>query len=188
MQRKAVIDIDNTLWHFCDALHKELKKINSSMPSPDQWVEWDFWTNYFSEDEFMEAIHRIQLNQDNDSHLPYSEAQNFLCTLKDNSFHLVIASHRKPESQVQTEKWLKRHDLVFDDLHLSFDKTVLFDETCHLVVDDSPYTLQKAAEQGIFATGLIFPWNRGHWNNGYKLFDNLNKVLRHVLDNFHSPA
>jgi len=45
-QKKAVIDIDNTLWHFCDVIYERLKKINSAMPTPDDWVEWDFRENY----------------------------------------------------------------------------------------------------------------------------------------------
>jgi hypothetical protein len=29
MRKKAIVDIDNTLWHFCDALYEELRKINT---------------------------------------------------------------------------------------------------------------------------------------------------------------
>ena len=183
MLKKAIIDIDNTLWHFCDVLYEELRKVNKTMPPPEYWVDWDFWENYCSLDDFMEAIHRIQMNQDDDRHLPYSEAKSFLSTLKYHNFHIVIASHRIPESLAQTEKWLVKHDLIFDELHLSNDKTVLFDEDCHIVVDDSPVTLEKAAEKGILASGILFPWNRSLDNNGCRLFDNLDHVLDHLLDN-----
>ena len=183
MLKKAVIDIDNTLWHFCDVLYKELKDVNIAMPPPEEWVAWDFWQKYCSMEDFMSAIHRIQLNQDDKSHLPYSEAKNFLDTLRARNFHIVIASHRIPESLDQTKKWLTRHDLVFDELHLSNDKTVLFDKDCHVVVDDSPVTLEKAAEKGILTSGISFPWNRNYGNNGFRLFDNLDGVLKHVLDN-----
>jgi len=30
-QKKAVIDIDNTLWHFCDVLFERLQKINEAI-------------------------------------------------------------------------------------------------------------------------------------------------------------
>jgi len=39
--------------------------------------------------------------------------------------------------QGPTERWLRKHELVFDELHLSFDKTVLFDKAA-VVVDDAP--------------------------------------------------
>jgi FMN phosphatase YigB (HAD superfamily) len=180
MLKKAVVDIDNTLWHFCDVLYKELKAVNSAMPSPEHWVDWDFWTRYCSRDEFMEAIHKIQSDQNDDNHSPYPEAKDFLRILKDHNFHIVIASHRRSDCFDPTNQWLLRHGLIFDELHLSHDKTVLFDETCAVVVDDSPTVLEKAAGMGIMAAGLSFPWNRDH-NNGYLLFDNLDDIARHLI-------
>ena len=181
MVKKAIIDIDNTLWHFCDALYERLKKINEAMPPPDYWIEWDFWENFCSKEEFICAIQDIQLNQDDERYLPYPEAKDFLATLKEHNFHIIIASHRTHESIEQTHRWLVKHELAFDDVHLSYDKTVLFDQSCHIVVDDSPHTLEKATEKGLIATGLLFPWNKNHNNNRYQLFHSLNDILRYIL-------
>jgi hypothetical protein len=180
-QKKAVIDIDNTLWHFCDVLFERLQKINNSVPSPDQWLEWDFWENFCSKEEFLGAIKDIHLNQDDDRHLPYPEAKDFLATLKEHDFHITIASHRTPDSIEETYRWLVKHELVFDEVHLSYDKTVLIDDDCHVVVDDAPHILEKAAERGVPAAGLLFPWNQSFAHNGYKLFRDLNEVLTHIL-------
>jgi hypothetical protein len=60
-QKKAVIDIDNTLWHFCDVLFERLQKINRTIPPPDGWVEWDFRENYCSKEQFLGAIKDIHL-------------------------------------------------------------------------------------------------------------------------------
>jgi hypothetical protein len=181
MHKKAIVDIDNTLWHFCNVLHEQLKQNNLSVPNPELWVNWDFWMHYFSEEDFWAAINRIHLNQDDDAHLPYDGAGEFLETLKNHSFHVVIASHRTTESYIQTKRWLRKHDLIFDELHCSPDKTVLFDETCTIVIDDSPYVLEKALEKGIKASGLSFPWNKATQNNSLKLFSNLNEVLDFIL-------
>jgi len=181
--KKAVIDIDNTLWHFCDVLYERLKRINNVMPSPDNWVEWDFWEKYCSREDFIKAINEIHLIQDDERHLPYPEARDFLATLKEHNFHIVIASHRTPESIEQTHRWLIKHDLTFDELHLSSNKTVLFDEKCHIVVDDAPFVLEEAAKSGVKASGLLFPWNRNNRDNVYRLFNSLNEVLRYILDN-----
>ena len=180
--KKAVIDIDNTLWHFCDVLYKRLKKINKAIPGPGNWVEWDFWEEYCSKEEFIKAINEIHLDQDNKKHVPYSEARDFLTTLKEHNFYIVIASHRIPESIEQTHRWLVKHDLTFDEIYLSHDKTVLFEEDCHIVVDDAPYILEKAAEKGLKASGLRFPWNKSNGHNGYRLFDNLAEVSRYILN------
>ncbi|HXX79930.1 MAG TPA: hypothetical protein VEI46_00135, partial [Thermodesulfovibrionales bacterium] len=73
-----------------------------------------------------------------------------------------------------------RHGLAYDELHLSSDKTTLFART-DVVVDDSPYTLEKALESGVLGTGLLFPWNKPCADNGFRLFRNLNEVLQYIL-------
>jgi hypothetical protein len=180
MGKVAVIDIDNTLWQFCDAFYEELKKINADFPTPDKWTSFDIWEGYCSEAEFFSAIHRIHTQQDSIGYQPYPEARDFLSTLKEKGYYLIIASHRSPDTKNQTERWLVRHGLVYDKLHLSSDKTTLF--TCtDVVVDDSPYTLEKAMESGVLGTGLLFPWNRPCADNGFRLFQNLHGVLRYIL-------
>ncbi|MDH5202740.1 MAG: hypothetical protein OEZ31_07250 [Nitrospirota bacterium] len=44
--KRAIVDIDNTLWHFCDALYEELRKVNRNFPTPDSWTHWDLWDGY----------------------------------------------------------------------------------------------------------------------------------------------
>ncbi len=168
MGKVAVIDIDNTLWQFCDAFYEELRKINSTFPTPDEWTAFDIWEGYCSEADFFSAIQRIHLQQDSTAYQPYPEAGDFLSTLREKGYSLIIASHRSPETRNQTERWLARHGLVYDELHLSYDKTTLLTRT-HVVVG------------GVLGTGLLFPWNRPCADNGFRLFQNLNGVLRYIL-------
>jgi len=179
--KRAIVDIDNTLWHFCDALYEELRKINRNFPTPDSWTHWDIWEGYCAKDDFYSAVNVIHLNQHSDSHLLYPEARDFLINLKENGYHITIASHRSPDYTRQTEKWLEKHGLVYDDLHLSFHKTQLFTESIDAVVDDSPSVLEKAFDKGLMATGLLFPWNRDYADNGFMLFNDLNEILDHIL-------
>lgn len=181
MQKRAIIDIDNTLWHFCDALHEELIKIKENFPSPGKWTDWDMWEAYCSADEFMSAVNAIHFGQDSDRYLPYPEAEVFLSALKKNGYHITIASHRSPDYRKQTEKWLDKHGLIYDELHLSFQKTRLFDASTDVVVDDAPVVLEKAVEKGVMATGLLFPWNKAYAGNAFRLFDNLNEILDYIL-------
>jgi hypothetical protein len=182
MRKRAIVDIDNTLWHFCDALYDQLKKINKTFPAPDNWINWDMWEGFCSIDEFLGAVNAVHLNQHSDNHLPYPEAKDFLINLKESGYHITIASHRSPDYRKQTKKWLEKHGLVYDELHLSFHKTELFDMSTDVVVDDSPHVLEKAVDKGVMATGLLFPWNRDYTDNGFRLFSNLNEVLEHILN------
>jgi beta-phosphoglucomutase-like phosphatase (HAD superfamily) len=180
LSKIAIVDIDNTLWQFSDAFYLELMKINANFPTPDRWCTYDIWEGYCSIEEFIAAINAIHHNQNSDRYQPYPESRDFLSSLREHGFHIIIASHRTPETRQPTEQWLARHGLSYDELHLSLDKTVLFPKA-DVVVDDSPLTLEKAIENGALGAGLLFPWNRAYASNGFRLFQNLNEVLDYIL-------
>jgi FMN phosphatase YigB (HAD superfamily) len=180
VSKTAIIDIDNTLWQFSDAFYLELTKINGNFPTPDRWRTYDIWEGYCSVEDFITAINKVHHNQNSDLHQPYPESRGFLSSLREQGFHIIIASHRTPETRQPTERWLARHGLPYDELHLSLDKTVLFPKA-DIVVDDSPLTLEKAIESGARGAGLSFPWNSTYASNGFRLFPNLNEVLDYIL-------
>jgi hypothetical protein len=179
MKKTAVIDIDNTLWQFCDPFCRELRKVNRDLPPPEQWTTFDFWERYCSRKQFIAAINAVHRDQDNERHLPYPGAQDFLQALRKRGYRIVIASHRMEAARQPTARWLSRHQLVHDELHLSFDKSVLFGRAA-VVVDDAPQTLQKAVAAGALAAGLLFPWNRAFAGNGFGLFPHLRDVLNYI--------
>jgi hypothetical protein len=179
--KTVIVDIDNTLWQFCDAFYVELAKLNKDFPTPDFWTNWDIWQGYCSKDDFYRAVNIVHSNQDSDQYVPYPEAKSFLASLKANDYHITIASHRSPDHIEPTERWLDKHGLVYDELHLSFHKTSLFNMFTNVVVDDAPQVLEKAVESGARATGLLFPWNRACTDNGFRLYSSLNEILRNIL-------
>lgn len=180
LAKTAIIDIDNTLWQFSDAFYLELTKINRDFPTPDKWCTYDIWEGYCSVEDFITAINAVHRRQDSEHFLPYPESRDFLLALKEQGFHVIIASHRVAETAPQTKRWLLRHGLLYDELHLSLDKTVLFSRA-DIVVDDSPLTLEKAVQSGALGAGLSFPWNRNYAGNGFRLFQNLSEILRYIL-------
>jgi FMN phosphatase YigB (HAD superfamily) len=172
--KKIIVDIDNTLWDFAPVLHERIKRMSPDIPPPDEWVIWDFWKPYVSSQQLYTAIRDIHMEQD--SYPVYPEAARFLASLKIMDFHITIASHREKGTLDATTHWLEKHSLRFDEVHLSHDKSVLFPNSW-AVVDDSPVTLQKAAELGMVRAGLKAPWNR---QDDHPLFDNLLEVLDYV--------
>ena len=179
MMKTAVIDIDNTLWQFCDAFSTELQKLNSAFPPIEQWTTWDFFKGYCTEEKFMAAVDAVHARQDSGQYRPYPEAKGFLRSLKKQGYRVIIASHRRSEMRTPTERWLTRHGLEHDELHLSFDKSVLFKDAA-VVVDDAPHTLEKAVAHRAIGVGLLFPWNRAYAGNGFGLFRDLNEVLGYI--------
>ena len=154
--KKIIVDIDNTLWDFASVLYERMKKVNSNIMLSSEWDDFDFWRSYMSSRTFYSIIKGIHLDQE--QFIPFSDAQLFLTSLKELDTHIIIASHREKGTLDATINWLEKNELIFDEIHLSYDKTVLFDD-CWAIVDDSPFTLEKAAYAGVIATGLKMPWN-----------------------------
>lgn len=174
--KKIIVDIDNTLWDFAPVLYERMKRINPLVTPPAEWLLFDFWKSYVTPRDFYKAIKSIHLDQERFT--PYPDAREFLSSIKELGLHIVIASHREKGTLGATFNWLNMHGLVFDEIHLSNDKTVLFDD-CWAIVDDSPLTLEKAAKSGVIGAGLKMPWNR---DTGYPLFDNLTDTFRHLKE------
>lgn len=179
--KTAFVDIDNTLWQFCDVFYHDLRKINKDFPAIEQWTHWDIWEGYCSKHDFYNVVDSIHQRQDSDDFQPYPEAKGFLLSLREHGYSITIASHRSPKFMKQTETWLQKHELVYDDIHLSYDKTKLINSRTSVVVDDAPQVLEKAVEHGALAIGLLFPWNRHYQNNGFNLLSNLDEILSVIL-------
>lgn len=174
MKPCIVVDIDNTLWDFAPVLWERLRRINPEVPRPSEWNEWRFWDGYIDRQSLYNAIDEIHIHQG--SYSPYPEARSFLTALRENGSYIIIASHRQQEAYEPTIKWLHMFDLPFEELHLSIDKSVLFADCC-AIIDDSPITVDKAAQAGIVRAGLRHPWNSA---KEHPLFDTLTEILAYL--------
>jgi hypothetical protein len=172
--RKIVIDIDNTLWDFAPVLFERLSSIVPGFPDPSRWHSWGFWKGLIDPEKLYRVIRDVHMEQD--IFQPYNEARSFLTRLKERGFYIIIASHREKETLPATHRWLEKNELPFDEIHLSYDKTVLFDE-CWAIIDDSPVTLDKARSAGIVRTGLKNPWNE---REDHPLFTTLREVYNYL--------
>jgi FMN phosphatase YigB (HAD superfamily) len=175
---RVLVDVDSTLWDFAAPLYSGLSKINPEMPTPDKWDRWAFYEGYVSREQFLDAVNNIHLNQE--AYTPFITAKALLTLIYWKVDSVVIASHRNAEYKVQLLNWLDKSHLPYDELHVSHDKTVLFNDA-DLIIDDSPDTLRAAKDAGIIGIGLRFPWNdkRGLdlFDTQYEMIDWLNKFL-----------
>lgn len=170
-KNRIIVDIDNTLWDFASALWKKMSHLG--VPQPTEWGV-NFFERYCSLEQFMRYIDEVQAEQD-DRCPPFPESSPFLASLKRRG-HVTIASHRNPNKRAITESWLNTFGLVYDELHLLPDKTILFDNH-QAIVDDDLRTLDKAVDEGLVATGLKFAWNK---NSNHALYSKLTDVLEHL--------
>ncbi len=167
-----IVDIDNTLWDFAAVLYERLRVYG--VPKPDKW-QWDFWERYMPVEVFLQHIDDVHKSQNGD-HALFPESREFLMALKRSGWHIIVASHRDSNNYATTENWLNHHGLVFDELYVGSDKTVLFD-TSRAVIDDSTDTLNKAVKMNLIRAGLRYSWNK---ESDHPLFDNLTDVLEYL--------
>jgi hypothetical protein len=105
--------------------------------------------------KLFDEVHENQLN-----FAPFPDAQDFLKFMHKH-FYVIIASHRNPKQLPQLKDWLEINKLEHDEINVSFDKTVLFDNPkVAVVVDDRDETLSIAMDHGKIAVGLKRPWNQ----------------------------
>ncbi len=172
--KRIIVDIDNTLWDLAPELWERLHEIYPDLPQrsdPDRWAKFAEEVDRHLVYKILRDIHLMQ-----DSFIPYPESAWFLHSLREKGCYVIIASHRLPETMEPTLTWLRKYDLVYDELYLSFDKSVLFADCC-AVVDDSPLILDKAAKFGIVRAGLVNEWNA---RSGHPLFRTLREILGYL--------
>ena len=156
---KAVIDVDNTICEYSFVLYDELNKINKRIPLPIDWNDWNFYKGIITDEEFYRAADLAQDRIMECGVVP--GAAEFLLALSSLGYEIVIASHRQNENRVLLEKWLTKGGIPYDSIHISFDKSVLFDDnSVRLVVEDSPVVIKESCKRGIITIGIRRPWNR----------------------------
>ncbi len=175
-QKKIVVDIDNTLWDFAPVFFGYLERYSPAIPIDALKRGETTLKGYVPREDLFGMLREIHMRQDEVE--PYPDAGSFLGGLKGMGLYIIIASLRDEDSRRATQRWLKKHDLPHDELHLSNDKSVLFHDSW-AVVDDSVWTLNKAAEAGIVRTGLLNAWNA---NKGHPLFSTLGEVLDYLRE------
>ncbi len=174
MAIKIIVDIDNTLWDFASVFQKRIKEVVPNIPPINEW-KWDFYMEYISLDELARICNEIHMQQD--LFTPFPSARYFLDTLLKEGYEIIIASHRDEHTRPATERFMQKYRLPYTELHLSNDKTVLFD-SCRAIVDDAPHILDEGKDKGLICTGLLCPWNR---NSKHRLFNSLEDVLDYLL-------
>jgi len=172
--KKIIVDIDNTLWELAPVFFEYLKRYNPEIPVEDLKRGETKLKGYIPREDLYGVLKEIHMRQEQFE--PYPEARDFLANLKDMGFFVIIASIRDEKARDATERWLKKYGLIYDEVHLTNDKTVLFNDAW-AIVDDSIWTLDKAAQAGIVRTGLRNVWNNGH---GHPLFESLSEVLDYL--------
>jgi len=175
---KVIVDVDSTLFGFDVPLYKLLVQMNVNIPIPSNWHKWCFWEDYMEESDFYKAVNSIHSNQL--SYSPFSYARELLQSLHRKGLYVVIASHRDNDQLGVLKKWLEIYDLYYDEIHVSHDKKILFDENVKYLIDDCPETITYALEKGIKCISILYSWNKQLIGTGIVFKKNLKEIYNMV--------
>lgn len=180
MKKIAIIDVDETLWDFSNALYSVVRQRGYKFPPPIRWTRWNIFWDYLSKEEMFPIFDEVHSNQC--KYKPFPDAKKFLNYLS-NDYYIIIASHRNPKFKKELIKWLKMNDLHYDKVDVSYDKTKLFkDPRVSIVIDDRDETLNIAIDHNIRAMGLQRPWNINGIKQKCKLFPTLTSIKDYLSE------
>ena len=153
----AIIDVDETLWQFYDAVYETGKNLGFKLPPRCECNEWNAPFKYDTKENVIKVFNDVHSRQS--EYRPYVKSRSLLKFLR-TKYYVIIASHRLDIYKDELVKWLDKNKLECDEVMVSMDKTSLFNNpNVALVIDDRADTLIAAHNHGKIGIGLRKPWN-----------------------------
>lgn len=154
--RRAIIDVDGTLWDLHTPLNKLLSELYPGFP-PDLPTSWNYFLDYITKEQFYAAVDIVHKSQS--EHSPFLGAAYLFSVLTDKNLEIVVASHRAYNTAHTLVEWLNKHDLYpYSTVYTGPDKT-RFIRKGDIVIDDAPKTISHAFVEGACVYYLSWPWN-----------------------------
>ncbi len=156
MPKRAIVDVDGTLWSLTARIRKLAKDMwDIEMDEPDSW---NAHRKHMTDDEFyilVRAAHASQLYGS-----PYFGAYSLFDALNKQGYEVIVASHRTPQTAHYLVKWLQHNGLEpYSGVYTGVDKHFLIRPE-DLVIDDAPHTIEHVVRMGAKAIGLTYRYNR----------------------------
>jgi uncharacterized HAD superfamily protein len=155
---RIALDIDSTLHHYWDLLQRIAReRYGVDLPYEEQR---DWGITVLERDAIVHCVEETHSDENIAAGVPYPDAVETVREWHEQGHWIHVTSHRRTSTYEATAAWLERIGMPYDDLHCSFDKVPRCVELgIHVLVDDSPVNIAKAAAEGIVPATIIHPWN-----------------------------
>ncbi len=101
----------------------------------------------------------VRFHEGSIPHLPLLPSARMGLHQLEHRYRIVIITARRPYSRPQTLEWLQKHQIPFDELYHTEEKTDV-PENISLAVDDHPLHALAYCELGIRVFLMDQPWNK----------------------------
>jgi hypothetical protein len=156
---RIAIDIDSTLHDYWPGFAAAAKRRFGIELAYEDQVTWEILQ--LRSEQVRAVVHETHRDDNVLAAVPYPGAVEAIRGWKDAGHWILVASHRIPEANEATGRWLDKIGLPYDDLYCGFDKvTHAIEASVDVLIDDSPKTLTRALDEGITVATLVHPWNR----------------------------
>jgi uncharacterized HAD superfamily protein len=158
MPTRIAIDIDSTLHHYWDQIEAiAQREYGVALPYADQ-REWGITT--IPHDQLHACVKLTHSEEYILAAEPYPDAVETVTKWHEDGHWIHITSHRDPGATAATARWLDQIGLPYDDLRCDYNKVARCVELgIDILIDDSPWNMKAARDEGILPVTLLHPWN-----------------------------
>jgi uncharacterized protein len=155
---RIALDIDSTLHHYWDTLSEAARnRFGIELPYEEQF---DWGITRLKPKQLEVVIADTHRDESILAGRPYPCAVETIRGWHADGHFIHVTSHRATGCHAATARWLEQIGLPYDDLYCSYDKVSRCVELgIDVLVDDSPFNIRRALEEGIVAATLLHPWN-----------------------------
>lgn len=155
---RIAIDIDSTLHHYWDQFAAVIRERHGRHLPYEEQRAWSI--EGLDPAHIRAAVLETHTEPFIAAAEPYPGAVETVNRWHAAGHFVHITSHRTTDAHEATLRWLREIGLRFDELYCSYDKI----SRCvaigiHVLIDDSPVNLERAAVHGIVGATLRHPWN-----------------------------
>ena len=155
---RIAIDIDSTLHHYWDRLSDAARRrFGIDLPYEEQFT-WGI--TRLKPEQLQLCIEETHSEAAIMAGEPYPGAVETVNAWAEAGHFIHITSHRAEACHEATTRWLEQIGLRFDEVYCSYDKVSRCAELeIDVLIDDSPFNIQRALDTGITPATIVHPWN-----------------------------
>lgn len=156
----VLVDLDGVIFDYCSAItnffHEESDIPLAELPMPDRWAIWDCWQ--MRKDDWIANATAAADSGLFAEERAYPDAIEGVRELNDLGHKVHIATARRGHrARIDTLEWLKQHNVDYDRITFTTDKSVI---KADVAIEDNLDNAAALQAAGVTVFLMDRPWNQ----------------------------